>query len=223
MAEPFLAKAPVIPRIAHTWFARSGKECLRGFSGRYGQATRNVATSRSTAAAAVAPRIEYPAAQIVPPVAVNKEQKTREAIRNAKPFSDFLTDNFQRQHDYLRISVTERCNLRCLYCMPEGIIDPTSASVAVLTTCSRWSPSFSCSASSHIPGNFLPCIGLRITGRNQDQTDWRRADGTEGHSTTNAFDWKLAIQRIARVVSHYKWLIVTSQARQHGGSWSHRC
>lgn len=36
----------------------------------------------------------------------------------AKPFSEFLTDTFQRQHDYLRISITERCNLRCLYCMP---------------------------------------------------------------------------------------------------------
>jgi GTP 3',8-cyclase len=43
-----------------------------------------------------------------------------EAVANAKPFSDFLTDRFNRQHDYLRISVTERCNLRCLYCMPEG-------------------------------------------------------------------------------------------------------
>jgi cyclic pyranopterin phosphate synthase len=35
------------------------------------------------------------------------------------PFSSFLTDTFSRQHTYLRISVTERCNLRCLYCMPE--------------------------------------------------------------------------------------------------------
>lgn len=43
----------------------------------------------------------------------------RDAIRQAKPFSDFLTDSFGRQHDYLRISLTERCNLRCLYCMPE--------------------------------------------------------------------------------------------------------
>ncbi|KAJ5924083.1 hypothetical protein N7466_008270 [Penicillium verhagenii] len=41
------------------------------------------------------------------------------ALKAAKPFSDFLTDTFNRQHDYLRISVTERCNLRCLYCMPE--------------------------------------------------------------------------------------------------------
>lgn len=33
-----------------------------------------------------------------------------------------LTDSFQRKHTYLRISLTERCNLRCTYCMPaEGI------------------------------------------------------------------------------------------------------
>ncbi len=33
-----------------------------------------------------------------------------------------LIDNFGRQHRYLRISVTDRCNLRCFYCMPhEGI------------------------------------------------------------------------------------------------------
>jgi cyclic pyranopterin phosphate synthase len=30
-----------------------------------------------------------------------------------------LTDSFGRQHSYLRISLTERCNLRCQYCMPE--------------------------------------------------------------------------------------------------------
>lgn len=30
-----------------------------------------------------------------------------------------LVDTFGRTHNYLRISLTERCNLRCLYCMPE--------------------------------------------------------------------------------------------------------
>ncbi|ALS26871.1 GTP 3',8-cyclase MoaA [Paenibacillus cisolokensis] len=30
-----------------------------------------------------------------------------------------LRDRFGRVHDYLRISVTDRCNLRCMYCMPE--------------------------------------------------------------------------------------------------------
>ena len=28
-------------------------------------------------------------------------------------------DRFGRQIDYMRISVTDRCNLRCVYCMPE--------------------------------------------------------------------------------------------------------
>lgn len=30
-----------------------------------------------------------------------------------------LVDSFGRQHQYLRISVTDRCNMRCIYCMPE--------------------------------------------------------------------------------------------------------
>lgn len=30
-----------------------------------------------------------------------------------------IQDRFGRVHDYLRISLTERCNLRCFYCMPE--------------------------------------------------------------------------------------------------------
>lgn len=57
----------------------------------------------------------------------------RQRVRDAKPFSDFLTDTFHRQHDYLRISVTERCNLRCVYCMPEEGV-PLSPSRELLTT-----------------------------------------------------------------------------------------
>ena len=30
-----------------------------------------------------------------------------------------LVDGFGRTHDNLRISVTDRCNIRCFYCMPE--------------------------------------------------------------------------------------------------------
>src|SRR5579884_1203275 len=30
-----------------------------------------------------------------------------------------LLDRFGRLHDNLRISVTDRCNIRCFYCMPE--------------------------------------------------------------------------------------------------------
>lgn len=33
-----------------------------------------------------------------------------------------LVDLFGRRHNYLRISLTEKCNLRCRYCMPaEGV------------------------------------------------------------------------------------------------------
>lgn len=44
-----------------------------------------------------------------------------DALRSSEPrtFSSFLTDTYDRQHDYLRISITEKCNLRCSYCMPE--------------------------------------------------------------------------------------------------------
>ena len=34
-----------------------------------------------------------------------------------------MLDNYKRNINYLRISVTDRCNLRCTYCMPEEGID----------------------------------------------------------------------------------------------------
>ncbi|CAE7140906.1 unnamed protein product [Rhizoctonia solani] len=43
-----------------------------------------------------------------------------------------LIDSFGRKHDYLRISLTERCNLRCNYCMPEEGV-PLSPSGNILT------------------------------------------------------------------------------------------
>ena len=44
-----------------------------------------------------------------------------------------LTDRFGRRHSYLRLSLTERCNLRCQYCMPaEGV--PLAPREHILTT-----------------------------------------------------------------------------------------
>lgn len=34
-----------------------------------------------------------------------------------------LRDSFGRTHSYLRVSVTDRCNFRCVYCMPEEGLD----------------------------------------------------------------------------------------------------
>ena len=42
--------------------------------------------------------------------------------------NSLLQDEFQRKHDYLRISITEHCNLRCTYCMPEDGISLTPKS-----------------------------------------------------------------------------------------------
>jgi cyclic pyranopterin phosphate synthase len=32
-----------------------------------------------------------------------------------------LVDNYKRKIDYLRVSVTDRCDLRCTYCMAEDV------------------------------------------------------------------------------------------------------
>lgn len=39
--------------------------------------------------------------------------------------SDMLIDSHGRRHNYLRISLTERCNLRCNYCMPAKGVELT--------------------------------------------------------------------------------------------------
>jgi molybdenum cofactor biosynthesis enzyme MoaA len=40
-----------------------------------------------------------------------------------------MRDTYQREINYLRVSVTDRCNLRCVYCMPPG-----------RRLCSGWQP-----------------------------------------------------------------------------------
>src|SRR3954453_8638631 len=37
--------------------------------------------------------------------------------------ADPLLDNFARRIRYLRVSVTDRCNYRCSYCMPDELGD----------------------------------------------------------------------------------------------------
>ena len=39
-----------------------------------------------------------------------------------------IKDNYNRVHNYLRISLTDHCNLRCFYCMPEEEYDFTPPS-----------------------------------------------------------------------------------------------
>lgn len=53
--------------------------------------------------------------------ATQPENIHQDAVKD-DPVSNMLLDSFGRLHTYLRISLTERCNLRCQYCMPaEGV------------------------------------------------------------------------------------------------------
>jgi cyclic pyranopterin phosphate synthase len=49
-----------------------------------------------------------------------------------------LTDTFGRVHNNLRISVTDRCNLRCTYCMPEEVVFLDKAEVLTFEEMTRF-------------------------------------------------------------------------------------
>jgi len=56
----------------------------------------------------------------------NKVAELKPIITNqASGDVPLLEDRFGRFHDYVRLSVTERCNFRCTYCMPEEGVDLT--------------------------------------------------------------------------------------------------
>ncbi|XP_053289809.1 molybdenum cofactor biosynthesis protein 1 isoform X1 [Pleuronectes platessa] len=76
---------------------------------------------------------EAAAANFGPTVTSNQRQK-RLRDDSLLPFSAFLTDNFGRRHSYLRISLTEKCNLRCQYCMPEDGVKLTPRSQLLSTS-----------------------------------------------------------------------------------------
>ncbi|KAI0533160.1 molybdenum cofactor biosynthesis protein 1 B [Xylaria digitata] len=89
---------------------------------------RHTATAAATASHDISKPSKFDSNSTLP-----RRVSRRELLNDAKPFSDFLTDTFHRQHDYLRISLTERCNLRCVYCMPEEGV-PLSPQKELLTT-----------------------------------------------------------------------------------------
>ena len=47
----------------------------------------------------------------------------RVAVHLPGTAGDTIRDQFGRVFNYLRVAVTDRCNLRCVYCMPEGGVD----------------------------------------------------------------------------------------------------
>lgn len=65
--------------------------------------------------------VEHPFSKMY---ATMPEKIPKDAVKD-DPVSNMLVDSFGRLHTYLRISLTERCNLRCQYCMPAEGVDLT--------------------------------------------------------------------------------------------------
>ena len=42
---------------------------------------------------------------------------------NVSIANNMITDKLSRNFKYLRISITDKCNYRCSYCMPKDIFD----------------------------------------------------------------------------------------------------
>ena len=53
-----------------------------------------------------------------------------------------LQDRFGRHIEYLRLSVTERCNFRCLYCLPQGCPAGTGAPILSIAEIERLAHAF---------------------------------------------------------------------------------
>lgn len=113
------------------WFIASGLRPFLGDRGHQFHSSRRVATAVAAASATTTTQIIPEPHSPIPVPSARPSRRTQ--LKDAKPFSDFLTDTFNREHDYLRISLTERCNLRCVYCMPEEGV-PLSPSRELLTT-----------------------------------------------------------------------------------------
>jgi hypothetical protein len=94
-----------------------------------------------------------------------------------------LLDTHNRRHTYLRISLTERCNLRCTYCMPaEGVAltpskalltaDEARAALQCAVDVGLWragadAQGHACAAHTHT--DRARCAPVRRVWREQDQ------------------------------------------------------
>ncbi|XP_019518928.1 PREDICTED: molybdenum cofactor biosynthesis protein 1 [Hipposideros armiger] len=93
------------------------------------QVLRSSTRSCNSGAPVTQPRPGEPSQSAIEDVSTRRQFLREHPI----PFSAFLTDSFGRQHSYLRISLTEKCNLRCQYCMPEDGV-PLTPKADLLTT-----------------------------------------------------------------------------------------
>jgi len=61
------------------------------------------------------------------PTTTSQSVSMPSVVRKPKQESQ-LVDTFGRKHSYLRVSLTDRCNMRCKYCMPEELEEEEKSS-----------------------------------------------------------------------------------------------
>lgn len=125
-------KKPVSLLLRQEWQHFGGKlqlSCRAGFVRPHATAAAAVQEADSCIDIPWTQSPESRSQQVVPH---SRLSRLRDEIKARSP-SSYLTDKFSRTHNYLRISVTERCNLRCIYCMPEDGV-PLSPPSHLLTT-----------------------------------------------------------------------------------------
>ncbi|HZV97415.1 MAG TPA: GTP 3',8-cyclase MoaA [Methylophilaceae bacterium] len=59
------------------------------------------------------------------------------AIQDSSPDSPVLIDRYGRTVDYIRLSITDRCDFRCVYCMSEDMVFLPRDEVLSLEECAR--------------------------------------------------------------------------------------
>lgn len=73
---------------------------------------RHLPSALSAVSSPHAPSLSEPESLHLPTILNQQQQRKHDVL-------DPLVDSFNRPHSYLRLSLTEKCNLRCIYCMPD--------------------------------------------------------------------------------------------------------
>ncbi len=116
-------------------FPMPTKTARSSFSTQLRHLSRSTSTAKPSTIASHTPLFPV---EIAPTTSLSSQKRARQRISDldrleTPPPSRFLRDRHSRQHTYLRISLTEKCNLRCLYCMPEDGV-PLTPSANLLST-----------------------------------------------------------------------------------------
>jgi molybdenum cofactor biosynthesis enzyme MoaA len=78
--------------------------------------------------------LQQPATSPIPTQTPAQLRHLIDSLPPVPPDRTALYDTHQRHHDYLRISLTEKCQLRCTYCMPAAGIPNLTPPSDLLTT-----------------------------------------------------------------------------------------